>query len=80
MIDVEPGDEEQTGKRGVTAKGKGRAAKDRNLGGKAISEAKPWELFHHVVMNLPASALEFLGEISLNQCLARPCDWSGSLL
>lgn len=26
-----------------------------------ISDIKPWERFDHVVMNLPASALEFLG-------------------
>lgn len=26
-----------------------------------ISDVKPWEHFDHIVMNLPASALEFLG-------------------
>jgi hypothetical protein len=30
-----------------------------------ISDIKPWEHFDHIVMNLPASALEFLGMFHL---------------
>lgn len=32
-----------------------------------IVDVKPWEHFDHIVMNLPASALEFLGTFHLNK-------------
>ena len=32
-----------------------------------MSNAKPWEHIDHVIMNLPASALQFLGKIPLHQ-------------
>lgn len=40
---------------------KGRQAKVSGFIKLNISDVKPWEHFDHIVMNLPASALEFLG-------------------
>lgn len=45
--------------------GKGRTAKKAEFSKKVLAEPKPWEHFDHIVMNLPASALEFLGEKSV---------------
>lgn len=40
-----------------------------------ISDVKPWEHFDHVVMNLPASALEFLGMFFLVSFLRLVMHW-----
>ena len=40
---------------------KGRKAQVSGFVNMNISDIKPWEHFDHIVMNLPASALEFLG-------------------
>uniref|UniRef100_A0A7I4B948 tRNA (guanine(37)-N1)-methyltransferase n=1 Tax=Physcomitrium patens TaxID=3218 RepID=A0A7I4B948_PHYPA len=41
-----------------------------------ISDVKPWEHFDHVVMNLPASALEFLDVLNGLLCKGR---WKGTM-
>ncbi|CAM6130071.1 unnamed protein product [Calypogeia fissa] len=69
------GDGEQKVKQGMV-KRKSGSAKGQNATSKAMSEAKPWELFHHVVMNLPASALEFLDVF--NGLLSRDT-WKGPM-
>lgn len=46
------------------ARGKGRGTKTSSLLEKGTPGAKSWEHFDHVIMNLPASALEFLGKLS----------------
>lgn len=40
---------------------KGRKTKVSGFVTMNISDVKPWEHFDHIVMNLPASAIEFLG-------------------
>ena len=45
----------------VTAMGRSKGGANKRMRGSMKSISNPWEHVDHVVMNLPASALEFLG-------------------
>jgi len=75
--DIEPSD---VGSNQLKAKqgrgGKGRTAKKAEPRKKVLAEPKPWEHFDHIVMNLPASALEFLDVLNGLLCKER---WKGNM-
>jgi tRNA (guanine37-N1)-methyltransferase len=47
--------------------GRRKGGTNKRMRGSDISNAKTWEHVDHVIMNLPASALQFLGKMPLPQ-------------
>lgn len=52
---------------GTSGAGRRKGSINKRMRGSVMSNAKPWEHIDHVIMNLPASALQFLGKIPLHQ-------------
>jgi tRNA (guanine37-N1)-methyltransferase len=46
---------------GTAVAGRRKGSANKRMRGSEISNAKTWEHVDHVIMNLPASALQFLG-------------------
>jgi hypothetical protein len=52
---------------GTSVAGRRKGSTNKRMRGSEISNAKTWEHVDHVIMNLPASALQFLGKMPLHQ-------------
>lgn len=50
---------------GATVAGRRKGSANKRMRGSEMSNAKTWEHVDHVIMNLPASALQFLGKMPL---------------
>ena len=48
---------------GVSGLGRKKDHKNKRTRGESSSNSKPWEHVDHVIMNLPASAIQFLGTV-----------------
>lgn len=52
---------ENAGGTGTSQSGRKKGIANKRMRGSGMSNAKTWEHVDHVIMNLPASALHFLG-------------------
>jgi tRNA (guanine37-N1)-methyltransferase len=52
---------------GTGTSGRRKGGTNKRMRSSDISNAKTWEHVDHVIMNLPASALQFLGKMPLPQ-------------
>lgn len=49
----------------ILVAGRSKGSKNKRIRGSEISKVKTWEHVDHVIMNLPASAVQFLGTDAL---------------